>query len=110
MTTILGTKLVTIAYLNGNSEPVEVKAVKLSELPKLSVALVNHDEAGLIGLYTGKPAAWADALTPESVSLVLETGEEMNRGPFASYAARCQARGKVLGSLWAEPASPKPNS
>jgi hypothetical protein len=104
MNTILGTKPVPVRYNNGHEESIDVRAVPIRLMPRLSSAYLTHDEGALIELYTGKKPEWSDALTPESIETVLAAGEEMNRGPFGAYAARTLARSRFLGSLSETPA------
>jgi hypothetical protein len=99
MTTIIGSKPVNVRYTNGHQEDIEIRAVPVRLMPRLSTAFLTHDEGTLIELYTGKKPEWSDSLTPESVEAVLATGEEMNRDPFAAYAARTLARSRLLASL-----------
>jgi hypothetical protein len=110
METLTGKRSVSVKYLNGLSEPIEVRALPVRLMPAFLAAFLGNDEGRLIELYVDRKPEWSDSLTPEAVEAILAAGEELNRDPFGRYAARTLARGKVLASLSETPKAETPKA
>jgi hypothetical protein len=89
LVTIAGGVEMEVTHQDGSKETVKVRQIPISKIQKFVVAL--GDEAGTIGLYCDKPSEWADTLSLDSASAVLDKGQELNL-PFLSAWFRRQAK------------------
>ncbi len=77
-------------------ETVFVRIIKLRQLQQYGQLVIAGDEAGQVGLFTGKEAAWVEALANESAEKILEEGQRLNADFFVRWAARQAALGNML--------------
>jgi hypothetical protein len=86
--TILG-RDVTVTFDDPKqpAETVTVKKVALRHIARFA-NVITVDEASEIGFYTGKPSAWAESLSEESITQLLEAGRALNRKRFENFALR----------------------
>lgn len=68
-------------------EAVVVRRVALRNLGLYSTAL-GVNEAAEISFYTGKPMSWAENLTEESVTEIVDLGRELSKKRFANFGIR----------------------
>jgi hypothetical protein len=95
ITILAGGKQVDVAYLDGKTETALVRKIPIRELHELGKAWGKEGEE--IDLYCDKPEGWSATLTDESYEQVIETGRELNAGPFERWYARQQQALKMAG-------------
>lgn len=84
--TLLGVGAATVRHADGRTEAVTLRQLPVRQLPDLLAAL--DDEARMLELFTGKPAAWVDALPPAEFERLLAEGERLNADFFGRWLAR----------------------
>lgn len=116
METLLGGGDLVVKLADGATETVRIRQVPV-RLADRYMACVS-DEAGMVELLTGKPAAWVDNLTRESHEAIIAEGDRINSDFFERVLRRRLAWMERLapgsvGNLLASPPltpSPKPPS
>lgn len=91
-----GTNIVVTFDDQRPEETAFVRIIKLRQLQQYGQLVIAGDEAGQVGLFAGKDAAWVDALTNASAEKVLEEGQRLNADFFVRWAARQAAMGNML--------------
>ena len=71
-------------------ETVFVRQLPVKTYPQLSKLQGADAEAGILELYCGQPAGWADTLVPKSYLDVIEAGEAQNACFFVWAERRLQ--------------------
>lgn len=94
MTTLLGGSEMTVQKLDGTTETVKVRQLPVRLLQTYLTKL--DDEAGMVELFCNKAEGWADELTLESYTAILEKGESLNAESFFAWLQRRVARQEKL--------------
>lgn len=94
--TTVGHATVNVTYINGQSEPIEVRQLPLRRMKQLALAI--DDPAAVIMLTCGRKEEWVDALTPDSFELLASEADRVNRDFFVRWGAIQQRRLAVLGA------------
>ena len=92
--TLLGGSTATVRHLDGHTEAVRLRQLPVRQLPELLAAL--DDEARMLELFTGKPAAWVDVLPTDEFERLLAEGERINADFFRRWLDRRMQRQEKL--------------
>ena len=82
----LGSVEIAARYLDGRTETVQVRILKIIAYPRFFSLLT--DEPRLAELLCDKPTGWADTLLPDSLMDVVEKGTELNFSPARRWSER----------------------
>jgi hypothetical protein len=94
LTMILGGEEMTVKKRDGSEEQIRVREFAVSELAKY--AAVIDDEAKTVEMLCSKEPGWADALTRESFTAVIEKGDALNLDFMTAWSTRRLARTRKI--------------
>ena len=92
--TITGGRDIVAKYQDGTTETVRIKQVSIRQMDKYLATI--DDEPGRIEFSVGKDAGWADKLTLESHTELIEAVEDVNSNSFFGWLRRRIARQEKL--------------
>lgn len=104
--TLRGSARVEVEHANGKKEVVEVRQFSIRELDRYFDLEKRGDLAAMAEMFADKKTGWADGLSHESVYLVIEEGQRVNRNPFMARA-RFQKRNSGWVTDLLDEANPK---